>query len=193
MDGRNYQAYRDYALSLKAGVPQDVRVRGTYWQVIAATQAITMTFDETSAISRGQGTGGPANYSRVTLLSAVDQNVVIALGDANGLTPYDSRSAFGGTINVTPAPPAVGANAPDVVVGAGAQALLIGLDATRRAVIFTVPADATGPIRIGDSTTGIASGSRVYPGASATIEGTQALYAYNAGSAPVAVSVYKQS
>lgn len=180
-------SYRDYRVPLQAGIPYPLDVSGNYWQFVRAAAAteVTITFDESQSITRDQGTGGPANYARVMLLSAVDQVCVFSFGYTGGLTPYDRSSQTIGSITVANSVPAVTASFPDVVAPPGVRTLVTAVSGTRRAALIRIPEDAAGPVRIGDSACTASRGLIVYPGDALTVDGTAALYVWN----PQAVNV----
>lgn len=184
------QQYRDYRFALAAGVPVTIGVTGDYWQVMKASDEVTIQFDEGDKIGRAQGTGGPAKYSKVTITSATDQTtVVLALGLIAGKTPYDSRATFSGTLNVSTNLPTVQQPITDVTIAAGASALLAAADSTRTALVVRMPDDAAGDIRLGDSSVAVNKGLRAGAGDAASISGGAAIYAYNASADPITVSI----
>lgn len=184
------QQYRDYPFSLAAGIPRTVNVQGDYWQVIKASSEITLQFDEGDRINRTQGTGGPATYQRVTITSAVDQPaVVVSLGLTNGKTPYDARATFDGTLNVSTDLPTVQQPITDVTIAAGASQLLAAVDATRTALIVRMPDDASGDVRLGDSSVAANKGIRIGAGDAAELTGGAAIYGYNTSADDVTVSL----
>lgn len=185
-------SYRDYKLALLAGVPQELRVAGNYWQVIstAAGAPVMLAFDESAAIQRNAGTGGPATYSAVRVSSAVDQLVTISLGQLAGPAPYDRGDmTFAGTINVAASVPTVNASLPDVAVAATTLTLLSAADPTRRTFTIKLPTTAAGPVRIGDSAIGAARGLLLEEGETAVIAGTSAVYVYNPNAVAVTVTM----
>lgn len=181
-------SYRDFPLNLLAGVPQRVPVSGDYYQVVTSAGAITLEFDQGVKVSRYQGMGGPANYTGVTITSAIDQAVVVSLGRTAGLAPYDGRAnVVGAVFNVVERVANTITPAPDVTVADAGLELLLAADATRLGVWVTIPLKDTGgniidsqdTVRIGDSTTAAGKGSIMYPGDTRFFPGTHAIYAYN--------------
>ncbi|HET8882613.1 MAG TPA: hypothetical protein VFM56_10605 [Solimonas sp.] len=184
------QRYRDYRMSLAAGIGFTITAPGDYFQVLKSSAEVKLQFDDDVPIARSQGQGGPASYSRVIVSSATDQaTVVIALGYTDGRTPIDSRATFDGTVNVSTDLPTVQQPIEDVTIAAGASASLAAVDATRTALVIRMPDDATGDIRVGDSSVAANKGLRLGAGDAASISGGAAIYAYNTSADPVTVSL----
>ncbi len=189
-------SYRDYRLPLLAGIPYSLDVGGNYWQFVKASAAseIDITFDESQTISRLPGTGGPALFSRVMLLSGVDQIVVMSFGFTGGLAPYDrGNSVFAGTINVAASVPSINAPLDDAVIAAASSQLLVGIDLFRRALIIKNASGSVGPVRLGDSSVSATRGLLLEEGETANIDGTSALYAYNPNGSAVTLTLLSQS
>lgn len=190
-------AYRDYTVPLVAGVPYLLNVNGNYWQVLSASgnAAVMLEFDESQAITRNAGTGGPAAYSTVRLTSAVNQTVVVSLGFTGGLPPYDRSTAgfSGATFNLAYAVPAASTDLPDVSVPSLGTAVLTVNNANRRALIIHNPTTSAGPVRIGGASVGAARGHLLEVGADLAIEGTQGLTAYNPNGVDVVLSLLDQT
>lgn len=185
--------YRDYNFILRAGVAQQLKVAGDYYQVITANGAIVLQFDQGVTISRQQSMGGPANYvDSVTVTSPIDQTVVLSLGTTNGMVPYDSRGDFSAdTINVSQRIANTITPLPDVSVPAGAAASLVGADATAVDVIIALPSTESGPVRIGDSTVDGTHGFLLEPGSTLVVSGTPAIYAYNPNALAIKLTLTK--
>lgn len=184
------QRYRDYRMSLAAGIGFTITTPGDYFQVLKSTAEVRLQFDDDVPIARSQGQGGPAKFSRITISSETDQPlVVIALGYTDGRTPIDARATFSGTLNVTTNLPSVQEPINDVTIAPGASVLLAGVDPTRTELVIRMPDDASGDVRIGDSSVGATKGIRIGSGDAASISGGAAIHAYNTGTDPVAVSL----
>lgn len=183
MSGINI-TYRDHTVSLQAGVSYPLAYAGEYWEVVKATGEIKLEFDQGSAVTRGAGCGGPASYRVVTITSPIDQTVRVSLGYLGGMSPYNARAFFDGTINADVAPITVQDPLADVAVPAGAQQLLAAFDPDRRELVIRWPSTASGPLRIGDSTTAANKGMELEPGDGYSVSGTAAIYGFNTGAAP---------
>lgn len=181
-------SYRDYKLALLAGVPQELRVAGNYWQVIstAAGAPVMLSFDESAAIQRNAGTGGPATYSAVRVSSAVDQLVTISLGQLAGPAPYDRGDlSFTGTVNVASPISTSTPTYPDVTVAAGAVAMLLPPNALRSGVLVTVGTEADAQVRFGDSSVSSTRGLPAYATDTYQTNARSAVYVFNGSSVPV--------
>lgn len=184
--------WRDYRIALAANVAQEIVVSGDYWQVIKATGEVTLEFDQGARVTRGQGTGGPGEYTRVRVTSATSQDVILALGRVSGLTPYDGRAVFGGSINVTVDRSNTQTPLPDVVVPATSALQVAGSDASRVSLSLRISSSAPGDVRVGDATVGAAKGLLVEPGDGITVGGTAAIYVYNTAGAAVTVTLLSE-
>ncbi len=189
-------SYRDYNLSLLAGQPREINVGGNYWQIISQSVSadLLLEFDEVDRITRRAGSGGPSQYQRVRITSAVDQSVVISLGYTGGGNPYDrSPVTIGGTINVADAVPSSNATIADAVVTAGAQAIVVAANANRRTALIKLVTDVPLGVRIGDSATAAARGYQMDTGDTASIDGTAAIYVFNPNAVSVTLAVTFQT
>jgi hypothetical protein len=74
-------------------------------------------------------------------------------------------------------------SAADVSMGAGATTQILGSLATRLCALITNKSGNTQTFRIGDSNAGATRGVELVPGASISIETTEAIYGYNPGGA----------
>lgn len=192
MTFRNYQ---DYPLTLLAGVPQELAVSGTYWQIVTAASPIQLVFDESRRVTRPAGSGGPSSYSRVRVTSAVDQAVVISLGFIDGVAPYDrTSSTFSGTVNVAANNPVATQSLDDVSIPANSQLLVDAATANRIGLTVQLISYA-GPdlstyngFRIGDSTVSATRGARISEGV--VWGGSAGVYVYNPN--PFAIVVSRQ-
>ncbi len=190
-------SYRDYSVPLSAGVPYEIGVAGTYWQLISASAGalVSMQFDESQGIGRLPGSGGPAQYSRVRLTSAVDQTVVVSLGFTGGLTPYDRGSlSFAGTLNVLSNNPVATPTLDDLVIASGATVLIDAALVGRLSLIVQLVAYG-GPdlstfigFRVGDSSVSATRGALVMEGVG--WPGTAGVYLHNPS--PFSVTVTRQ-
>lgn len=175
--------YRDYKLALKAGVEQSIGVVGDYWQLIKTPGGeVTIMLEEQVTIERVAPSGGPGNYSRVTVLSPVDQNITIALGFTNGLVPYDNRTVITGAITVNQPPPAniVGLDDQTVVAGGTYN---YAANPNRDSIIISLADTAPDFVKVASSAA--PKGVNLYPGSSLAIRVTGSVLVRN----PNAVSV----
>lgn len=189
------QGFRDYVLSLAAGVEQSITVRGDYWQILSATSAVKLRFDtDGTTIVRYQGMGGPAKYDRIAVTSDTAQNVVIGAGLVGDKPPYDNRFTFGGTLSVAAngVIPNVNDTTPDAVVPATTGQILIAADATRRGAWVGLASTEAGPVRIMGASPAAANGIVLEPGDKIFFEGTAALTVYNPNAAAVTVTTFPQ-
>jgi len=175
--------YRDYRLTLAAGVPKEITVRGDYWEVVDAADEVTLEFDQGVRITRGQGYGGPADYNTVTIHSATAQTVTVSLGLTNGRVPYSCR------VNARMTLPGLAVPIPDVTVLAGAQALIAAAETLRMKLYIRLASTSPGNVRIGDVTVAAGRGHLLEPGDGVTIEGGMALYAFNEAAADTALTL----
>lgn len=178
--------YRDYTIALDAGVPQSIAVFGDYWQLIKTPAGeITMELDDTSTIIRQAPSGGPGNYHRVTLTSALSQTVVVALGYTNGLTPYDNGIVIGGTFEVANRIPALARGLADIAIAAAGTGTFIQ-NLTRDSIIVSLDDAAPDYVRVcsGAATEGV----RLYPGGQITLQTKAAVTVRNPNAVGVTVS-----
>lgn len=183
--------FRDYVYPLQAGVPETITVRGDYWQLVEAPGGpVSIDFEQGVKIKRKAGSGGPARYERVTLVSAVSQTVRISLGNTDGRLPYDRTTLDGQAISVAVIPSANATSTPtDVEIPPGGQVPLVTANPDRLELRVEIPPDAYGLIRIGDATCSASIGGRFYPGSVEFLAGQQAFWAFNPQPEPVTVSI----
>lgn len=178
--------YRDYTISLAAGVPQSIEVFGDYWQLLETPAgAVTMELDDTSVLIRQAPSGGPGNYRRVTFTSALSQVIRVALGFTNGLLPYDSGIVIGGTFEVANRVPANVQGLDDLVINAAATGTFVQ-NLTRDAIIISLDDNAPDYVRVASGAA--AKGVRLYPGGQVTFQTKAAIVVRNPNGVAVTVS-----
>lgn len=178
---------RDYKLALDAGIPQTLNVQGDYYHVLVATSDVTIKFDEGAALTRSVGQGGEQDYSRVTIVSTVNQSVVVSLGYGS---LSDSRSNVSATINTTIAPSNKLNPKAEIVIGAGATVLLAAANANRKELRIGVKSTEANGVYIGDISAGAATpGGYIEEGSVEYVNCEAAVYGYNAGAGAITVNV----
>lgn len=178
---------KDYPFVLGAGAEVDLNVQGDYFQVISASGDIGLRFDEAAMITRAQGMGGSAEYSRVSVYSPIAQTVVVSLG--YGIAT-DSRASLSATVNTTVEPATQNIPLAEVSVGAGSTVLLAAANADQKELRVGVKSTEANGVYIGDVTVGAAiQGGYIEEGCVDYVATEAALYGYNPGAAAISVNV----
>lgn len=178
--------YGDYNVNLLAGIPYVIQVPGDYWQLIKTPGGeIEILMDDSERIVRQAPSGGPGNYRRVTLTSALSQAVVIALGHTNGLTPYDSGTIVSGSFEVLNKIPSLNRGLADIAIAAGGTGTFVQ-NLTRDSLIVSLDDNAPDYVRVCSGAAG--EGVRLYPGGSKTIQTKGAVVVRNPNAVVVTVS-----
>lgn len=180
---------RDYPLSLKAGrwVRQDVD--GDYFLIVEATGTVFLRFDDGDLIQRRVAQGMPVRfYKKVAIMSAADQDVIIALGyTGGGLVPLDGRATLAGDVNVTVNVPSQRVSPLDVLVPAGAKLQVLAIDADRLMARIQLSELAPDYVRVGDSAVDATRGTKIWPEDIALEEGPAAVYVFNPNAVDIVV------
>jgi hypothetical protein len=182
---------RDYVLNLDGTNEQSLDTDGDFFHIQSVNvggASVFLRFDDGPAITRQQGEGNRVYYSRVTLNASAACQVTVQLGYGYAT---DSRASVTATIS-TPITPALH-NPPiaDVAVGAGAGAVLSAADPNKLGIIVGVDSTQPNGVRVADGTVGAAAGILVEPGQTLPIFSQDAQSAWNAGAAPVTVTLTK--
>jgi hypothetical protein len=188
--GGTKKNFRTYTVALVAGQESSFSIDGDMYAVIECTDEFTLTLDESNRLSKqSAGMGGTFDsvYSKVTLLSAIDQAVTVILGYGTFL---DARSSVNATINTTVAPSNTYDNAGDVTIGAAAT-LIRAADSNAKEILVHVPSGAANSIRIGSAAVTAASGLEVEPGMTVAVSNEGALYGIRDGATDVDISAIK--
>lgn len=102
-----------------------------------------------------------------------------------------SDSSVTGTVTSIPAKPTTIDTVADVALNAGAATQILAADTARRAALISNLAANLNAIRVGDSNVAAARGAQVQPGQTITIEGTEAIFGFDAAAESVGVTVIK--
>lgn len=171
-------AMRDYKFSLLAGVPMSLRVGGNYFGVVKASGDILIRFDDGVQITRQEGTGGSADYSKVEVESPINQVVTLALGEG---VMHDGRGTLSGVTVTTAISYANSSPASaDVVIPALTQVQVLAPNANRKsALIFAGEANIYN-LRIGcNNTVSATQGGILAAGGNGELETETGIWVYN--------------
>ena len=177
---------RDYPKRLKAGVPTKIGAPGNWWQLIKTDLPIEIRFDENRPVIREQGMGGAQNYTEVTLLSLVDQDIVISLGFGE---ESDQRVAVTGTIDAEFPSPNLIVPLPSVTLAPGQRLILANSSSQRKELRISLSSENDDGIFIGDLTVDENLGGFIEPGVTEYLTNTASVYGYNASSTSVTVNL----
>jgi hypothetical protein len=178
----------DYTINSDGSNEQSIDVEGDFIHIQAvsvAGAAVQIRIDDGKTMTRFQGQGNRAYYSRVTVLGSVACTIVLQLGYGYAT---DARSTIAVGSITAPIQPALH-NIPlaAVVVGAGAQALLAAADASRLELGVSVDSTQPNGVFIGDNTVANEVGVFLEPGQVQFLSTAAAVYAWNNGAAGVRV------
>tara|TARA_R110001599_G_scaffold287356_2_gene489913 strand:+ start:6939 stop:7496 length:558 start_codon:yes stop_codon:yes gene_type:complete len=178
---------KDFPISLKQDVEYLITYPGSAFHVQDAAAPVTLRFDNGDSITRQKTQGAVVSpFQRVTLLSSVDQVVVLTLGD--GIS-FDGRSeVVSATINTTIEVGDSFGLQLDVAVGLAATQIAAA-DANRKELLIHVPSSSTDSIRVGGASVAVNRGFEVEPGSSLVLSNESAVYAISTGAGSVTVSL----
>lgn len=178
----NFQGMKDFKMSLVANVPQSRTVAGagSSYHIIKSTSPLTISFDDGDTMERSQGMGGvtPSVYSKCTVVSEVNQDITIALGNGG---VFDSRANISGiTLNTTISPANIIDSLPSVTVGAGQTVKVATANSTRKEFRIGVSSDNIDGIYYGNSSTSATTqGAWIDLGGTEFITSESDIYVYN--------------
>lgn len=176
---------QSYTLSLSAGVPQSINVKGDFFHVLQATDAVQIGFDEGKKLPVGQGVGARAYYDRVEVLSATSQTVVLLLGFGY---VNDARASVNATINTTIEPANLNTELPEVTVTAGNSAKIADANADRKELRVSIKSTEPGGVYLGSATVADNTGGWLEPGMVDYVATEGEVWAFNPGASDVVVS-----
>jgi hypothetical protein len=107
---------------------------------------------------------------------------------------YIARGQVGSNVfsgNVAVSKPTTIDTVADVALGAGVATQIVPLDAARRQALITNLQANVNIIRVGDANVGAARGVQVAPGQTITLDGTEAIFGFDAAAESVGVLVIK--
>lgn len=186
IDTRRQVKYRDYRLTLQAGVPQALDAPGDYWQLIETPGGnVTIELDDSVTLTRAAPCGGPGNYTRAVFTSATTQTIIVALGYTNGLVPYDNRMVTYAGLEVLERVPEAVQGLADLAIAAGASGTFVA-NLSRDSIVISLDDAAPDYVLIASGAAGV--GVRLYPGGSQAIRTTAAVQVFNPNAVPVTVS-----
>lgn len=178
---------RDFNLTLVAGVERVIDVQGNWFHVQNADSPIKLQFNESPFVTREQTQGGARDYTRVTVLSALTQNVVLSLGFGQ---ETDARTKLVGEVIATELVANTLFNAGEIELTAGESKLLVAQRTGRKETRLNIRSNQEGGLYIGN--VGISDASKggfIEQGSTDYIQGTFAIYAFNPNNFTVIINV----
>jgi len=173
----------DYTLTLDGVNAQSINAPGDFIHVQSVSVqglAIQIAADDGRSITRYQGQGNRLLYSRLTVTAGAACTVTIQAGYGYAT---DSRASIQGPVTADVAPAVKNVPLADVSVPNTTQELLEAATGNRLELIVGVPSTAPNGVRIGDLTVAAGKGTLVEPGQIVTFASSDAVYAFNEGSA----------
>lgn len=177
---------RDYPITLSAGVERSLNVAGSFWHLIKASGEVKLGFDEGAKITRSQGMAGTAKYTRITVLSPINQTVTVSLGFGQS---FDARAAVEAVVNAAVEPSNSNSALPQVTIAAGQTVEIAPANAARKELRIQVKSDQVGGVNIGDANVNATKGGFVEVGMVDYVASEAAMYAHNPNAASVTVNV----
>lgn len=178
---------RDFNLALVAGVERVVDIQGSWFHVQNADTPIQLQFNESPFVTREQTQGGARDYTRVTVLSALTQNVVLSLGYGQ---ETDARTKLVGDVIATELVANTLFNAGEILLAAGQTKVLVSERAARKETRLNIRSNQEGGLYIGNvGISDVSKGGFIEQGSTDYIQGTFAIYAFNPNNFTVIINV----
>lgn len=177
----------EYAIA--AGESVTIATYATYIHCLASTARFKLQIDAGAEVDWEAGLGyrtdaGHFDQVRIVNPSAAVLTVKMSLGAGQ---IDDRRLGLAEPVKIDA--PDVLATASDVLVPAGASALVLAASAVRRQAYIALPLAAPREVRVGDSAVGPARGLELPPGQRVVLQVASDVYAHNPHSAAIAVTV----
>ena len=181
---------RTYAYNLQVAAIQDLKITGSHFRLLEATNDLYVSFGNGPFMKFKAGQGVTMLRDSVTdirLKTLVAQNILLVAGDghfhdANENVSVNATATVENSNTVNPLA--------EVSIPAGATVLLSAALATRKELRIGVKGSAANGVYIGDATVAVAKqGGYIEEGSVDYVGTTAAVYGYNSGGAAINVNV----
>ena len=179
---------KDFQLNLTANIPQTIHLQGDMYSILEASNNVYLMFgDSNEYIKRSAGIAENINYTKITVMSIVSQNILLTLGfgilfDARALTQatIDTKIELANTFETS---------ADITITQSTPTKILSGDDNIKSVVISSLQANLS-EIRLGDVHVDVDRGIPIQGGDTVIFDCSADVWAYTDGLAQkVAVNI----
>ena len=182
---------RDFPITFPGAETRNLPAVGRFVRVLDAPAGpVFISFEGNEELERteGQDIDYGKEFKRIRVRSAVAQTVRLCISDQR---QDDGATTVNANVNATVAAGSTIVTVPDVVIGAGASAVIWPGGAPNLTVTITNLSTNVATIRIAEAgAPGPARGQPLEPGQSIGVSATAVIHGYNTGAAPQAVAVF---
>ena len=177
---------RQYSIALTANTPYALSKPGNLLHIYNATSPITFQTDDGANITLVTGMSCERDYDTISLLSNVNQSVIVTLGYGK---INDNRATVNAQITADTKIANTFTTSADVSIAGTTQVQVLAAVATRKTAIISSLSTNTANLRVGDAGSAIGEGIELTPGGTVTLDTTDAIKVYNPDAAVQVVTI----